>query len=388
MSGTAAFVHDIALEAYGFGGDHPFNPIRVRLTVELCESLGLFDGYPFVAPEPATDEDLTTVHYTSYVNRVKKASRGENDLDEDDLEELRYYGLGTQDNPIFEGMHEASAHVVGATLQACRLVASGEAEHALCLAGGLHHAQHSAASGFCIYNDIGVAIARLKEEHPGIKIAYVDIDVHHGDGVQWMFYDDPDVLTVSMHESGRRLFPGTGDVNERGQREGHGYAVNIPLEPYTQDDSYIECFEAVVPEVLRSFEPDLIISQNGCDTHSLDLLADLDVTTRVYEHVPQRVHELAHELCDGRWVALGGGGYDWWRVVPRAWAALWAVVSHQELPEEMPEDGLEKWGEESPVELPRSTRDDPEDYPPRENASEITDRNRQTLEELLEKIRG
>ena len=388
MSGKNVFVHDAALEAYSFGEGHPFNPLRVQMAIELCESLGLLEGYTFIEPEPATDEDLTTVHYTSYVNRVKKASRGENDLNEDDLEELRYYGLGTQDNPIFEGMHEASAHVVGATLQACRLVASGEAEHALCLAGGLHHAQHSAASGFCIYNDIGVAIARLKEEHPGIKIAYVDTDVHHGDGVQWMFYDDPDVLTISMHESGRRLFPGTGDVNEQGQREGHGYAVNIPLEPYTQDDSYIECFEAVVPEVLRSFEPDLIISQNGCDTHSLDLLADLDVTTRVYEHVPQRVHELAHELCDGRWVALGGGGYDWWRVVPRAWATLWAVISHQEMPEEMPEDWLEKWGEESPVELPRSTRDDPEDYPPRENASEITERNRQTLEELLEKIRG
>ena len=388
MSSEAVFVHDAALEAYSFGEGHPFNPLRVQLAIELCESLGLLEGYTFIEPEPATDEDLTTVHYTSYVNRVKKASRGENDLDEDDLEELRYYGLGTQDNPIFEGMHKASAHVVGATLQACRLVASGEAEHALCLAGGLHHAQHSAASGFCIYNDIGVAIARLKEEHPSIKIAYVDTDVHHGDGVQWMFYDDPDVLTISMHESGSRLFPGTGDVNERGQREGHGYAVNMPLEPYTQDDSYIECFEAVVPEVLRSFEPDLIISQNGCDTHSLDLLADLDVTTRVYEHVPQRVHELAHELCDGRWVALGGGGYDWWRVVPRAWATLWAVISHQEMPEEMPEDWLEKWGEESPVELPRSTRDDPEDYPPRENASEIADRNRQTLEELLEKIRG
>ncbi len=388
MSGEAVFVHDTALEAYSFGEGHPFNPLRVQMAIELCESLGLLEGYTFIEPELATDEDLTTVHYTSYVNRVKKASRGENDLNDDDLEELRYYGLGTQDNPIFEGMHEASAQVVGATLQACRLVASGEAEHALCLAGGLHHAQHSAASGFCIYNDIGVAIARLKEEHPGIKIAYVDTDVHHGDGVQWMFYDDPDVLTVSMHESGRRLFPGTGDVDERGQREGHGYAVNMPLEPYTQDDSYIECFEAVVPEVLRSFEPDLIISQNGCDTHSLDLLADLDVTTRVYEHVPRRVHELAHELCDGRWVALGGGGYDWWRVVPRAWAILWAVMSHQEMPKEMPEDWLEKWGEESPVELPRSTRDDPEDYPPRENASEMADRNRQTLEELLEKIRG
>ncbi|MBV9453239.1 MAG: acetoin utilization protein AcuC, partial [Rubrobacter sp.] len=143
----------------------------------------------------------------------------------------------------------------------------------------------------------------------------------------------------------------------------------------------------VVPEVLGSFGPDLIISQNGCDAHTLDPLADLDVTTSVYEHVPRRVHELAHELCDGRWVATGGGGYDWWRVVPRAWAVLWAVVSDQKLPDKIPEDWLEKWSQESPVELPYSTRDDPEDYPPRKNAPVITDRNCQTLEDLLQRIR-
>ena len=386
MSGEAAFVYEEALEA-SFGEDHPFHPLRVRLTVELCKSLGLMEGYQFVEPDPATDEDLTKVHHTSYVNRVKKASRGKDELEQDDLEELEIYGLGTEDNPIFKGMHEVWAHVSGATLEACRLVMNGEVEHVLSLAGRLHHAQKWQASGFCIYNDLGIAVSRLKEEHPGIKIAYVDTDVHHGDGMQWMFYEDPDVLTVSMHETGRRLFPGTGAVKERGQREGYGYSVNLPLEPRTQDDSFIECFESIVPEVVRSFEPDLIISQNGCDAHALDLLADLEVTTRVYEHVPKRVHELAHELCGGRWVATGGGGYERWRVVPRAWAALWATVSHQELPDEVPEDWLEKWGEESPVELPRYTRDDPEDYPSPENASEIANRNQRTVEKLLEKIR-
>ena len=377
--GRAAFVHNLALEDYGFGGEHPFNPLRVRLTVELCESLGLLEGYPFVETEPATDEDLTTVHYSSYVRRVREASRGEGDL-----EELKDYGLGTQDNPIFEGIHEAGARVVGAVLGSCRLVMEGEAEHAMCVAGGLHHALAWRASGFCVYNDAGVAIARLKEEHPGLKVAYVDTDGHHGDGVQWMFYDNPDVLTVSMHESGRYLFPGTGGVKERGQREGYGYSVNLPLEPFTQDDSFIECFESVVPEVLRAFEPDLILSQNGCDAHALDPLVQLSATTRVYEHVPQRVHELAHQLCEGRWVALGGGGYAIWQVVPRAWTALWAAVSHQELPNKVPEDWLEKWGEESPVELPCFTRDDPDDYPPIERAEEIADRNHRTVKELLE----
>ncbi len=380
MSGKAAFVHDVALEDYGFGEDHPFNPIRVRMTIELLESLGLLEGYPFVDPEPATDEDLGTVHYASYVDRVKKAGRGEGDL-----EELQDYGLGTQDNPIFPDMHLACARVVGGTIRASRLVMNGEARHALCISGGLHHALRWKASGFCVYNDAGVAVARLKEEHPGIKIAYVDTDVHHGDGVQWMFYDDPEVLTVSMHESGRYLFPGTGGVNEKGQKEGNGYSVNLPLEPFTQDDSFIECFEAVVPEALRSFGPDLILSQNGCDAHDLDPLADLKLTTRVYEHVPKRVHELAHELCDGRWVAVGGGGYDIWRVVPRAWTALWATVSHQELPDALPEDWLEKWGEESPVKLPRLMRDEAEDYPPIGRAGEIAEKNRRTVEELLEK---
>ncbi len=381
MSGKAAFVHDAALEDYGFGGGHPFNPVRVQVMIELCESLGLLEEYPWVESEPATDEDLTTVHYTGYVRKVQEASRGEGDQ-----YELMDYGLGTQDNPIFEGMHEACARVVGAVMKSCALVMNGEAEHALCISGGLHHALSGKASGFCVYNDVGVAIARLKEEHPGLKVAYVDTDVHHGDGVQWMFYDDPDVLTVSMHESGRYLFPGTGGVKEMGHKEGRGYSLNLPLEPFTQDGSFIECFEAVVPEALRSFGPDLILSQNGCDAHELDPLADLKLTTHVYEHVPKRVHELTHELCDGRWVAVGGGGYDWWRVVPRAWAALWAAVSHQELPENIPEDWLKKWGAESPVELPRLMRDDPDDYPPIERADEIAEKNRQTVEELREKV--
>ncbi len=263
---------------------------------------------------------------------------------------------------------------------------NGEAEHALCISGGLHHALRYKASGFCVYNDIAVAIARLKEEHPGLKVAYVDTDVHHGDGVQWLFYEDPEVLTISMHESGRYIFPGSGGVKERGRRDGRGYSVNVPLEPFTQDDSFVECFEAVVPEVLNSFGPDLILSQNGCDAHELDPLAHLKLTTRVYEHVPQRVHDLAHELCGGRWVPVGGGGYDWWRVVPRAWTALWAVVSHQEVPEEMPEDWLEKWGERSPVRLPRLTRDEAQDYPAIERADEIAEKNHRTVKEVLEAV--
>jgi acetoin utilization protein AcuC len=189
-----------------------------------------------------------------------------------------------------------------------------------------------------------------------------------------------------MHESGHYLFPGTGGIEERGRNGGVGYSVNVPLEPFTDDSSWISCFEAVVPEVLRAFEPDLILSQNGCDGHALDPLTHLSATTRLYEYIPKRVHELAHELCGGRWVATGGGGYDIWRVVPRAWTTLWAAVSHQALPERVPEDWLAVRGAQSPVKLPLLMRDDPADYPPTAHASEIADRNRRTTEELMEKV--
>ena len=372
-------VHDLALETYGFGGEHPFNPLRLRLTLELCEELQLLEDYPFVGSDPANEEDLTTVHSLNYVRRVQWAGRGM-----EALSDLLDYGLGTGDNPIFPDMHDACARVVGGVLAACRLVVGGEAVHALCVAGGLHHAMAARASGFCVYNDAGVAIARLKEEYPGIRVAYLDTDAHHGDGVQWMFYDDPEVLTVSMHESGRYLFPGTGGVGEKGRDGGVGYSVNVPLEPYTDDGSWISCFETVVPEVLRAFGPDLILSQNGCDGHKLDPLTHLSATTRLYEHVPHRVHDLAHELCEGRWVATGGGGYDIWRVVPRAWTALWAAVSHQEPPEKIPEGWLAKWETKSPVTLPHLLRDDPADYPPGPRAKEVADRNRRTVGRVLE----
>ncbi|MEW6638585.1 MAG: acetoin utilization protein AcuC [Actinomycetota bacterium] len=381
MSGRAVIVHDRALEAYGFGPDHPFNPIRIRLALDLCEAAGLLNDYPYVAAGPATDEDLRTVHSLSYIRMVQRAGHGTGDL-----RELVHYGLGTPDNPIFPNMHEACAHVVGAVIHACRMVMNGEADHAMCISGGLHHALRSQASGFCVYNDAGAAIMRLKEEHPGIRVAYVDTDAHHGDGVQWSFYDDPEVLTISMHESGRYLFPGTGGVEERGRDGGVGYSVNVPLEPYTDDESWISCFEAVVPEALRAFRPDLILSQNGCDGHVLDPLTHLGATTRFYEHVPRRMHELAHELCDGRWVATGGGGYDHWRVVPRAWTMLWAVLSHQAIPEKIPEDWLEAILPKSPVTLPRLMHDEPAEYPPVARIREIHDRNRRTVEEVLEKV--
>lgn len=381
LSGESAIIHDRKLESYGFGDDHPFNPLRIRMTLEMCEDAGLLDGYSFTASGAASDEDLLTVHSLTYIRSLQEAGSGAADL-----MELAQYGIGTPDNPVVPNVHEAGAYVVGAVLKAARMVMEGEVDHALCISGGLHHALRSQASGFCFYNDAGVSIARLKQEHPGIRIAYVDTDAHHGDGVQWMFYDDPEVLTISMHESGRYLFPGTGGVEERGRGAGSGYSVNVPLEPFTEDESWISCFESVVPESLRAFRPDLILSQNGCDGHRLDPLTHLAATTRLYEHVPRRVHDLAHELCEGRWVATGGGGYDIWRVVPRAWTMLWAILSHQDIPEKVPEEWIGRRAPRSPVPLPSLMRDDPGDYPAVERVAEISAHNRRTVERVLEDV--
>jgi acetoin utilization protein AcuC len=379
MSGRATVVHDRELEAYGFGEDHPFNPLRIRLALEMCRTAGLLEEYEFVPGEVAAEEDLLKVHSLSYVRTVQQADT------KSDISALVRHGLSTPDNPVFPGMHEACSRVVGAVVKAARMVVGGQAEHVMCISGGLHHALRSQASGFCVYNDAAVAIARLREEHPHLRVAYVDTDAHHGDGVQWLFYDDPEVLTVSMHETGRYLFPGTGGVEECGKGAGRGYSVNVPLEPFTDDDSWISCFEAVVPEVLRAFEPDIIVSQNGCDGHALDPLTHLSASTRLYEHIPRRMHELAHELCSGRWLALGGGGYDHWRVVPRAWTALWAALSHQELPERVPEDWLRAYAAHSPVELPTLMRDTPgSDGIAR--AREIAYANSRTVERVLDEV--
>ncbi len=364
MSGASAIVHDRILETYGFGNDHPFNPLRIRLTLELCEALGLCEDHEFVEPEIATEPDLLTAHSLTYVRLVQEAGRGVADL-----MALMRYGIGTPDNPIVPQIHKAGSLVVGAVLKACRLVMDGGVDHAMCISGGLHHALRSSASGFCFYNDAAVAISRLKQEHPGIRIAYVDTDAHHGDGVQWIFYDDPEVLTISMHESGRYLFPGTGYIEEKGRGAGKGYSVNVPLEPFTDDESWISCFEAVVPEALRAFEPDLILSQNGCDGHKLDPLSHLSATTRLYEHVPRRVHDLAHELCGGKWVATGGGGYQWARVVPRAWTIYFAEMAGRELPDDIPPGWLDLVRAEGADPVPVTLSEEPP--PARDHGAEV-----------------
>ncbi|MEW6242809.1 MAG: acetoin utilization protein AcuC [Bacillota bacterium] len=346
----AAYIHSERFLAYRFGKEHPFNPLRLELARSLMADMGLLFPREMILPRPASQRLLRTVHSPQYVNIVRRLGQGEK-------MDASLFGLGTEDNPVFPDMHRAGSLVVGATIRACAIVARGLASHAVNLAGGLHHAHRACASGFCIYNDISVGI-RLLRKHYRMRVAYVDLDAHHGDGVQWEFYDDPDVLTLSIHESGRYLFPGSGGIHELGEGRGVGYSVNVPLEPFTDDESWIYCFDSVVPRLLSRFCPDIIVLQFGCDAHYLDPLSHLSLTSTAFIHAARSIHQLSHRLCAGRLVVLGGGGYDIFSVVPRIWTLLWAELSDRIPTPDTPHDWRARWRGISPVPLPVRLRDE------------------------------
>lgn len=333
MTGPACTVFDRTLTEYDFGASHPMNPARVDLTMRLAEDLGVVrhgasaevhhDGLAVVGAPMASDDLLLTVHHEALVESVQRIGADPSRLDLD-------RGLGTDDNPTFEGMHHASAHIVGATVEAARRVWTGEVLHAASITGGLHHAMPERASGFCVYNDVAVGIRWLLDQGAQ-KVAYVDVDVHHGDGVERIFYDDPRVLTISIHETGQMLFPGTGFPEDVGGPGAEGTAVNVALPPGTSDAGWLRAFHAVVPPLLREFAPDVLVTQHGCDSHTEDPLAHLMLTVDGQRASYLALHDLAHELCEGRWVATGGGGYAIVDVVPRSWSHLLAIVGGRPL---------------------------------------------------------
>ncbi len=261
---------------YDLGPQHPLRPARVILTRRLIRDYGLIDGVRTTETpgREASDGELLLVHTPDYVDAVRAAGHGEPG-------DWWRFGFGPGDNPIFPDMHEASARVAGSTLAAAEAVLSGRAEHAFNPAGGLHHAMPSAASGFCVYDDPAIAIAWMLENGTE-RVAYVDVDVHHGDGPQAIFYADPRVLTISLHEDGRFLFPGTGSVEEQGSGAATGTKVNVPLMPFTGDQTWLWAFRSVVPPLVRAFEPDVLVTQLGCDTHHTDPLANMALTTAAY----------------------------------------------------------------------------------------------------------
>ena len=313
---------DDRLARYDFGVGHPMAPVRVQLTIELARAFGVFSA-PGVSVErsaPATDVDLETVHSRRYIAAVRHAGGPEAD------DSMADFGLGTEDNPVFAGMHDASAMVAGATLAAARAMWTGAAQHGASIAGGLHHAMRDQASGFCVYNDLAIAISWLLQAGAR-RVAYVDIDVHHGDGVQAAFYDDPRVLTISLHEHPATLWPGTGWSSETGGPGAKGSVVNVALPAGTGGAGWLRAFDAVVPPLLRAFRPDVLVSQHGCDTHWLDPLADLRLSIDAQRVAHAAIHRLAHEVADGRWLLTGGGGYEPLQVVPRTWTHLLAEAA-------------------------------------------------------------
>jgi acetoin utilization protein AcuC len=330
MTCTLHVSWDDQLTEYDFGPQHPLDPIRIKLTMELAAALGVLghDHVTVAAAPPATDADLESVHDPAYIAAVKYASDivGKESAAPVDVARLLEHGLGTEDDPVFPRMHHASALVAGASLAAARAVWSGSALHGASIAGGLHHAMRGNASGFCVYNDPAIAITWLLRQGAE-RIAYVDIDVHHGDGVQAAFWDDPRVLTISLHEHPDTLFPGTGLPGEAGGPNADGSAVNVALPPGTRDAGWLRAFHAVVPPLLRAFRPQILVSQHGADTHWSDPLAHMELTIDAQRVAHAALHQLAHEVTDGRWLLTGGGGYQLVQVVPRSWTHLLAEAA-------------------------------------------------------------
>src|SRR5579864_2256979 len=412
----ARLVFDASELAYNFGAEHPLQPRRIAALMDLLETSGLWrsDDEAFRLPlRPAMLEELSLAHSEEYIEAVQKLSTSlPVDANEDEQRQRAQlalmYGFADGDTPALPGMHEVTARIAGGSLVALSAVmglpeggtfASEEQRplHVFHPAGGLHHAWSKRASGFCVYNDIAVAIAHALRASEA-KILYIDFDAHHGDGVQRAFYDEPRVMTISLHETGRYLFPGTGDVLELGRGLGRGYSVNVPLEPFTEDDSYIETIEALLTPLVIAFAPDVIVTQHGCDTHAWDPLTHLSLTMSGIEEQIKMAHHLAHTYCQGRWLALGGGGYDLYRVVPRAWSMVWAEMSEQALPDVLPDVWVEHWrprwqaveeqeqaaqqvmgkADSAPV-FPLSFQDRPEDFPAQPRRWSISNTNRHTV---------
>jgi acetoin utilization protein AcuC len=361
-----ALIHSDEWRRFDYGPEHPLRMERLGLTWRLMDAYGLtsLPHATVVAPEPAEMDAIARYHAREYIEILRAVSAG------DWVPHAARYGLGPGDNPIFPGLWEAAQLAAGGSLLAARLVAEGEADRAFHFAGGLHHAMPARASGFCYVNDAVLAIMRLRER--GWRVAYVDIDAHHGDGVQHAFYRDPDVLTISTHERGDRLFPGTGFVTELGEGEGLGFSVNLPLQPFTDDDVYQPAFEAVVPPLLGAFKPDVLVMQLGIDSHRTDPLTHLSLTVQGFAKVVRRLLQMVPRV-----VALGGGGYDLPNVA-RAWTVAWAAMNEMTLPEALPAEcrkDMARLGlpvpelSDPPAELPEDTRRWAEEYARRQVAS-------------------
>lgn len=366
------------------------------LTEDLLRKCNAWnDG--LIAPPLSLEEAeriIHSIHRTDYIEMVTALSTHHPDVST--ISQADRFGLEEDgDTPYFPGMHEAAAAVCAGSMAAADAVMSGRAEHALHLAGGLHHAFPNRASGFCIYNDAAAAISYIREKY-NARVLYIDTDVHHGDGVQWFYYTDPEVFTLSIHETGKFLFPGSGFPHERGESSGYGTCLNISMEPYTEDESWLDCFGQAIENAASTFKPDIIVSQHGCDAHAYDPLAHIHCSMRIYREMPKLINQLAERYTQGKWVALGGGGYEHWQVVPRAWSLLWLeMINHPllakidseahggQLPESWPDLSI---GHNPERIIPNTWLDDAALWEPIPRRAEITDKNKANLELALQHI--
>lgn len=342
MSKKVGFVFSEDFYKYNFGSEHPLRPIRLELTYKLMKLMGLLDNprLKIVQPKMATPEEIYLAHHKEYVDLVKKYSNLPIEQFYKDYPR-GHFGLGTMDDPVFPGMYEASALVAGATITAAEMVMNDpEVDIAFNVGGGLHHAHKKMAHGFCIFNDIAIAIQKIRLKHPNLRICYLDIDAHHGDGVQNIFYNDPDILKIDIHQDGRTLFPGTGFFEETGEGEGKGLTVNMPIYPGTYDEAYIQMFDELVPKILDKFKPDLLVSQLGVDTYFTDPLTMLGLSTSGHEKLYKLIYKYSKEFCNGKWLAVGGGGYLM-TVVPRSWTMALGIMLDVELPNELPQEWID-----------------------------------------------
>ncbi|MGD2029782.1 MAG: acetoin utilization protein AcuC [Desulfobacterales bacterium] len=320
----AVLVFSDKFHHHSYGPGHPLKVERLRLTMDLIEEYGMFDtsSSPWVEAREAGEKDVILIHSPEYLNTLQTANSGTFPP------QAWKYGLGSGDNPLFSGLYDWSLLVTGATLQCIHQILNENREIAFNIAGGLHHAMQHRASGFCYLNDPAIGIAKMVQD--GLRVVYLDVDVHHGDGVEAAFYNTDRVLTVSLHQHGHTLFPGTGFPEDMGQGPGRGYAVNVPLAPGTDDDLYIWVFMELVPPLVHAFDPDILVTQLGVDTLATDPLGGLNLTTTGFSKIVREIKSWGL-----RWVALGGGGYNIMNVA-RAWTQSWAIMKGVEIPDRLP----------------------------------------------------
>ncbi len=360
---------------YYLGKDHPFDPKRVEMIVDLLSELGIFKD-PHI-PEPVGPEELLKVHDKDYVEAVEAASCGNL------INGIERYGLGTVDNPVVEGMAEGARFQVGGTLLGARLLIENKTKRVLQMGGGFHHARRNTAEGFCIYNDLALAINEMTSA--GWHVAYVDIDVHHGDGVQEIFYSDEKVMTISLHESGEYLFPGTGWVHELGKGMGRSLKLNLPLEPFTEGESYLEVLDGVLAGALSWYKPDALIIQAGADAHYSDPLADLMLTTADYEKIFRKLLELTDLYCSGRVLFTFGGGYSI-TAAPRIWTILYCLLLNYNIPDQLPVDWRLRWENKIGKAIPKNLSDPDPAYDVIPRKAEISRYNKELITRIMDAV--